>query len=42
MTLSPLRHQKNITNIFPIWAPPNQNVWLRQWIPVSLVFIQYN
>jgi len=21
---------KDVTKIFPIWAPPNQNFWLRQ------------
>jgi len=25
------RHQNNVTNFFPIWAPLNQNFWLRQW-----------
>jgi len=23
------RHQNNVTKIFPISAPPNQNFWLR-------------
>jgi len=35
VTSSPLRHRKrhqnNVIIIFPIWAPPNQNLWLRQW-----------
>jgi len=31
MTSSSLRHQNNVTNIFSIWAPLNQNFWLRQW-----------
>jgi len=26
------RHQNNATKIFPIWAPLNQNFWLRQWL----------
>jgi len=25
------RHQNNVTKFFPIWAPPNQNFWLRQY-----------
>jgi len=24
------RHQNNVTNFFQIWAPSNQNFWLRQ------------
>jgi len=24
-------HQDNVTKSFPIWAPRNQNFWLRQW-----------
>jgi len=31
MMSSPLRHQNNVTKLFPIWTPPNQNFWLRQW-----------
>jgi len=35
VTSSPLFHretyQNNVTKNFPIWAPPNQNFWLRQW-----------
>jgi len=36
------RHQNNITKIFPIWAPPNQNLSLRQWSWVNnlMVFIK--
>jgi len=30
MMLSPLRHQNNITKIFPIQAPLNQHLWLCQ------------
>jgi len=34
------RHQNNVTKFFPIWAPPNQNFWLRQrsWVNNLLVF----
>jgi len=35
MTSLPLHHQNNVTKIFLIWAPPNQNFWLRQ-CPVVL------
>jgi len=36
---SPLRHQNNVTNFFPIWAPPNQNFWLRQWSWVNNLMV---
>jgi len=29
VTSSPLRHQKNVTKIYSISAPHNQNFWLR-------------
>jgi len=37
---SPLRHQNNVTKIFPIWVTPNQNFWLRQcsWFNNLMVF----
>jgi len=41
---SPLRHQNYVT-IFSIWAPPNQNFWLRQCLFVCSIinrFIKYN
>jgi len=31
MTSFQWRHQNNVTKFFPIWAPPNQNLWLCQW-----------
>jgi len=39
MTSSPLHHQNNIKNFFPIWAPPNQNFWLRQWSWVNNLMV---
>jgi len=40
MTSSPLRHHNNVTKIFPIWAPHNQNFWLCQcfWVNNLMVF----
>jgi len=29
------RHIINVMNIFPIWAPLNQNFWLRQWALIT-------
>jgi len=39
VTSSPLRHQNNITKIFPFWAPPNQNFWLLQWSWVNNLMV---
>jgi len=39
MTSSPLRHPNNVTKFFPIWAPPNQNFWLRQWSWVNNLMV---
>jgi len=32
VTSSPLRYQNKVIKLFSIWAPPNQNFWLRQWL----------
>jgi len=38
--LSQLRqHLNNVTRIFPIWALPNQNLWLRQWSWVNNLMV---
>jgi len=34
--MSPKCQQNNVTKIFPIWAPPNQNFWLLQWSGLML------
>jgi len=36
---SPLRHQNNVTKSFPIWAPPTQNFWIRQWYWVNNLMV---
>jgi len=36
---SPSRHQNNVTKIFPILAPLNQNFWLRQWPWVNYLMV---
>jgi len=29
--LQTITSPKDVTKFFPIWAPSNQNFWLRQW-----------
>jgi len=36
---SALRHQNNVKIFFPIWAPPTQNFWLRQWSWVNNLMV---
>jgi len=31
------RYQNKVTKFFPIWAPPNQNFWLRQCMSVKFI-----
>jgi len=33
------RHQNKVTKFFPIWPPPNQNFWLRQWFWVNNLMV---
>jgi len=33
------RHQNNVIKVFPIWAPPSQNFWLRQWSWVNNLMV---
>jgi len=44
MTSFQYRHHHYVTKItsqkfFPIWAPPNQNFWLRQWSWVNNLMV---
>jgi len=32
-------YKNNVTKIFPIWAPPNQNFWLCQWSWVNYLMV---